>query len=293
MSDTASVPTFVQFIHPGPEHGADRPGHKGWNWDLHRRKFLRANGRYIEHLGETPREGELVFWGEWEAESDVEPIREPVRGGPRWLHSPYYVRPEAYRRGERVRQNTDPFVFGDQFFYTLCRQVRKSGRPTLLRDLDPGSLIVFGSLKAGEFVVDTVFVTGDSVLHELGSWEATLDGRVPETYVDVTLRPTYGWEDDRIRLRLYSGATIERPVDGMFSFVPALPGSVADGGFARPSVIDRELITPSLPMGFKATRGLSPSRIKSAWESIGEQIVAQDLALGTRFELPQRRAIAA
>ncbi len=33
--------------------------------------------------------------------------------------------------------------------------------------------------------------------------------------------------------------------------------------------------------------------VESTWESIGEQIVAQDLALGTRFELPQRRAIAA
>jgi hypothetical protein len=44
------VPDFVQFMHPGNEHGSDESGFKRWNIGLHRRKFLRVEGEYVETL---------------------------------------------------------------------------------------------------------------------------------------------------------------------------------------------------------------------------------------------------
>ena len=110
--------------------------------------------------------GVVVFWGEWEPESEGEPIASTGPDGPRWIHRPYYVRPTSYP-GDL--QNTDPFVFGDRFLYTLCRQTKPiSGhaRPTFLRDLAPGSLILFGSLKGGDFVLDTALVVAEGVLFD-------------------------------------------------------------------------------------------------------------------------------
>ena len=109
---------FVQFIHPGAEHGIQGRV-KPWNTGEHRRKFLRLRGSYVEARDAAPKTEELVFWGEWEAESAGEPITNPVPGGPHWIHQPFYVRPASY---PGKLQNTDPFVFGDRFLYTLCRQ---------------------------------------------------------------------------------------------------------------------------------------------------------------------------
>jgi hypothetical protein len=84
---------------------------------------------------------------------------------------------------------------------------RRTGR-SLLRDLEPGSLILFGSFKAGEFVLDTVFVTGEGIRHDHDSWSRVLTD-LPETYVDVTMLATYAWGPGA-ELRFYSGATLRR-----------------------------------------------------------------------------------
>jgi len=39
---------FVQFIHPGGEHEPDDGDLKLWNCGAHRRKFMKARGRYLE-----------------------------------------------------------------------------------------------------------------------------------------------------------------------------------------------------------------------------------------------------
>ena len=281
------MPDFVQFMHPGNEHGSDVDGLKSWNIGLHRRKFLRIEGEYVEALAGHPRSSEVVFWGEWEPESTVEPIRDPVANGARWLHRPYYVKPVTYWPGDEddPLQNTDPFVFGDRFRYTLCRQWRSaSNRPSLLRDLEPGSLILFGSFKAGNFVLDTVFVTDAGVRHDHDSWSKVLTD-LPETYADVTMRATYAWGPGA-ELRLYSGATRQKPTNGMFSFAPCLPAATGGQGFARPSISLGDLINPNLKMGFKARRGLSEQGVRELWERVTDQVLRNDLALGTRFAMP-------
>lgn len=68
---------------------------------------------------------------------------------------------------------------------------RRTGR-SLLRDLEPGSLILFGSFKAAEFVLDTVFVTGEGIRHDHDSWSRVFTD-LPETYADATMLATYAW----------------------------------------------------------------------------------------------------
>lgn len=220
---------LVQFIHPGSEHGI-HGRLKPWNTDEHRRKFLRVRGSYVEAVDAAPKTGELVFWGEWEPESEGDSIPSPVPDGPRWVHRPYYVRPTSYRRVGRLKrgrdvclpgnlQNTDPFVFGDRFLYTLCRQtkpIRGHRQPTFLRDLAPGSLVLFGSLKRGEFVLDTALVVAEGLLHDFRTWPTVLAARISETYADVTMRPTYQTARPH-ELRLYCGATLDEPFGGSAS----------------------------------------------------------------------------
>jgi hypothetical protein len=43
-------------------------------------------------------------------------------------------------------------------------------------------------------------------------------------------------------------------------------------------------------MGFKLTRGLSSGEMQQLWNRVTEQVVNQDLALGTRFGMPLNRA---
>ena len=96
VEDDHVVRCFVQFIHDGPEHKPDAPGAKSWNVGGHKRKFLRSSGEYVAAPGDAAVKDDLVFWGEWEPESDVEPVGGSyVRYGPEWLHTPYYVRPDS------------------------------------------------------------------------------------------------------------------------------------------------------------------------------------------------------
>lgn len=229
---------FVQFLHPGGEHQPDAGRVRTWNRNDHRRKFLRSPGRYLGANG--PQDGRIVFWGEWEPESvAIAEVEEPLPDGPRWVYEPYFVPPEGASDEAEYggRQNTDPFVFGRRFLYTGCLQ-HKQGRPTQLRNLTRGSVILFGSCRSGSrFVVDTVFVVADHIDHTKLDHRDRLRGRVPPTYEAVTLAPWYANTDEPARIhRLYIGATYDETVEGMFSFVPCLPNALAPKGFARPTV---------------------------------------------------------
>jgi hypothetical protein len=86
--------------------------------------------------------------GEWEPPSRVEQRwpTDPDGVLPCTLHRPYWTRPGR----SRLRQNTDPWVFGEQMIYSNCRQtVRAQRRPTALQTLPRGSVICFGSTLGG------------------------------------------------------------------------------------------------------------------------------------------------
>ena len=175
---------FVQFMHPGGEHGPDTGTHKAWNVHDHKRKFLRLRGEACPttDVGLPPLRLELAFWGEWEPESETEELSGSVAGGRNGSTGPIYVPPREFRRDGRVLQNTDPFVYGDRFLYTLCRQWRKAGgikRPdsaarSRRRLVDP---VRFE--QGRRFVLDTVFVVGASVLHDATRGRPSLAASFP------------------------------------------------------------------------------------------------------------------
>lgn len=276
---------FVQFLHPGGEHWPDNDIAKHWNSGPHRRKFLRSPGLYLSD--DTVREGDLAFWGEWEAQSEVvAPLAALEPSGPRWLYQPYLHLPPSYLG----LQNTDPFVFGDQFHYTGCLQHTRNG-PTQLRNLSPGSVILFGScIRRQKFVVDTIFVVERFVDHSFHDFHDTLRDVISHVYKSVTIDPWYTnlGKSDAVH-RLYFGATHDAPVDGMFSFFPCLPLEAAPHGFERPEILIHGSITPNQTQNKKLTFRGTTGQMKELWQEVVRQVESQKLKLGIRAELPGRR----
>ena len=275
----------VQFPHPGTEHRPDNDGNKEWN-ELphpHARKFLQQRGRYVNSIESKPATADLHFWGEWEPQSKlVRAIEGSAPNHPRNVVRPF-LRP---RRDVERLHTTDPFVFGDTFYYSHCKMIGKMTR------LARGSVILFGSRIDGGFVLDTVFVVDEWM-------ECTLDNfqslPVPSIYQTATLEPLYSNRDGckpcLPGLRLYCGAMRSRPFEGMFSFFPCLPANRSNG-FARPTVRKRPYINPNNARALKITEcGIEQAR--SLWQAIANQVLntrvdGERLRLGVFAELPEQ-----
>lgn len=278
----------VQFIHPGGEHEPDTPSGMRWNSGRHARKFLIANGQCLRP--DQTHSGHLTFWGEWEPPSTLVALLDHPASSLPWDRFPrYLMKPElAYPQSYGGLQNTDPCVFGG-FLYTGCQQ-----RPTnSLRWLASGSVILFGSRFGGPqaesvFVVDTVFVVRDHVDHNAHSFRSVLRGNVPDWYYAVTLEPWYAdgipSSSDDVGYRLYRGATRETPINGMFSFFPALPSHGQPLGFARPR-IRHAMVSDKKPQGFKQA-AVTLDEAKGLWESVRDQVLSVNLWLGTMATMP-------
>ena len=308
---------FVQFPHPGGEHKPDGVGKIGWNkahrWNKthrkysvnpHKRKFIQFRGQWIDEDGNR-HSGNLHAWGEWEPESELICEFDPKDSGPHhpnYLWKPYWTPRNSYR----CLHNTDPFIFGDCFLYSNCGQSAKSKKS--LKHLDRGSVIAFGSGKEidgqRKWVLDTVLVVRDSVPYDALNPRETLKGKVPDEFLEVTGGPLVAWAKDpkegsasaacapkSKRLRLYRGATPDDPIDEMFSFFPAIPAD-GEAAFARPVVcLDDKYFTSGncqAPKG--AGRNLCPDTIRDLWGALVTQVREGGLVLGTRAEMPERRA---
>ena len=297
---------FVQFPHPGGEHKPDVHNAIGWNKtrrnkkpNPHKRKFMQFRGKWIDEDG-NPHCDSLRAWGEWEPESKLILEFDPKDAGshhPNYLWKPYWVPRNTYR----CLHNTDPFIFGDCFLYSNCHQTNQAG----LRNLAQGSVIAFGSGKKikghWKWMLDTVLVVKDSFPYDpLNPHKALKDeDAVPDEFLKVTGGPLTN--DPKLKesadsgnaqeFRLCRGATPDDPVDEMFSFFPAIP---ADGEscFPRPSVtLDKCFFTASNILAPKgAGRNLCSDTIRDLWGSLVTQVRKNGLVLGTRADMPQRRA---
>jgi len=278
---------FVQFPHPGAEHGPDEgPNLKLWREASlpHKRKFMLSAGSWTDAPDGRPRSGDVVFWGEWEASSHVSDLSPESPDDPRWLHRPFLGRPAIPK--DEVPQNTDPSVFGHRFLYTFCKQ----GKIRRLRQLGTGSLILYGSKRGGRFVLDTVFVVADCRDHNSGSDREALTTATNPTFRATTLDPMYGWNPGPdCWHRLYFGATVERPVDGMFSFFPCRPADGQPRPFARPPVDLDGYTLRTLAMGAR-TKLADAEELRRLWNDVVGQVCGQGLALGVRAALPPKEA---
>lgn len=294
---------FVQFLHPGVEHKPDKdnPEFIGWNKGKHKRKFLKSNGEYLNNKVS----GDIVFWGEWEAQSKVYKIENSKPDGPNYIYEPYYKMDKIYKKykgnsscnssqGNQL-QNTDPFVFGEHFFYSNCLQVRK-GKRNQLSYLEKGSVILFGSHLNKSFVVDTVFVVGDYIDYKPKYYNLLKDKlkdklKLPEEYIDVTLEPLSRQFEYNIELRLYISATHEKPFEdtGMFSYFPCRPyDEIGKGSFCRPK-LDLKIIAQNKMQNYKLNPQNNINDVKNLWIDVKDQIIKQDLMLGIKAKMPIQR----
>lgn len=299
MTDATAM--VVQFPHPGREHvpqSDDMP----WSAGTHGRKFVVATGDLVNAADRRERNVDLTCWVEWEPPSTVIQ-RWPVDGTlPRALHRPWYTLTD----GDGARQNTDPWVFGDQMRYSNCRQLgpRPARNPSAMQRLPRGSVILFGSTIDGEFCVDTVFVVASSEAWSLAD-AADLDideafrTCVADTFGAAHGRcgdkkrrgcsPTHGDIDERT-LTLYRGATINDRVEGMYSFVPALRADHDLPRFARPTIDLPGIINPACTQSVRgSTRPLSIEVVTDHWDAIRQQIFRADLELAVHIQTPEHR----
>jgi len=308
---------IVQFTHPGAEHGPDSQArsHKSWNYGAHRRKFMRATGDYVDAQNKMIQGESLLFWGEWEPPSDVECLaKRPDQFYPRWLHHPYLpaVIPTGAASGcspagnicdpkctEAGPQNTDPFVFEGAFKYFVCKQARGNfTKTTSMATLEAGSVILFGSTSGMErkdafFQLDTVFVIKDWIEYDPSNLKSVRSHpEVSPLYDQLVLSKVFPKPaGTSIKLRLYRGATLSDPFNGMYSFSPARVCKAPAVGFQRVKLKasdfktkpnGSEFLTNNLQSAPKYTKG-STDEITSAWLEIREASRSQGCVEGVRF----------
>ena len=274
---------FVQCLHPGAEHRPPRGSVMPWNCGPHRRKFVQQCGRCrLTPDDEAGLEGDLHFWAEWEPESAL--IREfdgDSDGWPRYLHKPLFIARDTHAG----LQNTDPFVFGDRFYYCICQQ------RGVMQRLDRGSVILFGSCRRNSFALDTVFVVASWEPYDRDNYRQL---NVPAVYRDVALAPLFAGSGsdscqnktcgEGVLARLYHGATVDAPVEGMFSFFPCLQAEESVG-FARPVICLPGVITNNLSQGFRAGPKIDVDTSHHLWSEVVRQVLDHRLAIGIYAEL--------
>jgi hypothetical protein len=294
---------LIQFMHPGGERKAS--SHLAWNHGNHARAFLVADG-----VDDRNDSGELCFWGEWEARVEVAKTFPDVSA----------ARPRNLLRARHslcpidgTPQNTDPFVFGRHFLYSCCKQVRGDGRATRLRELGRGDVVLFGSQLASRFVLDTVFVVAKSRLYDprtaadTAAYEAAIVEPVFRPIQHATSgRPdapharergcTQSWDNEEedaciqplhaatvTPFRLYEGATVSTPIDGMYCFVPAKWTRDAPRGFARPTIS-----LPSVRHGLNINYAdITDQRVSLDWQGIVDELRGQGFVLAVNLTLPR------
>lgn len=261
---------FVQFVHPGAEHVIPKKYNVKkdflfpWNYKDHKRKFLETTAQYVDHNNNL-QSGEILFWGEWEPDSLARIITPAPANGtdlPRNIHNPLFITDQKgkvlakpyiiNKKGNKViRQNTDPFVFGNNFYYRLCQQGFTNGQ---IKNLEPGSIILFGSNRGGStnpyFALNTVFVVKESRPYSTTTYANDLQGFIPNDYPEEIMglelwrkclnykeynpqRSNLAPRAKPVIYTCYKGASYSNPIDGMYSFVPCVLSKTNPQGFER------------------------------------------------------------
>ena len=165
--------------------------------------------------------------------------------------------------------------------YSNCKQQRQAA----LRNLAPGSLILFGSTLNGNFVLDTVFVVRDSQRYRPDQPPQCDDAfRVCTIQALLTGADCSGDE-----FTLYRGATYDTQVEGMYSFAPCRRMDCKEPRFARPpiSLLADYLDPKSKRNPSKAGIARSVSEVREQWESVRRRVLDDCCLLGISFPTPR------
>lgn len=236
----------------------------------HKRKFIEHEGKYIESLSSKfEGEGLLRFWGEYEGHSEFELIialvNIPYWNNPCAIHKPFFCNQNIND------QNTDPYIFGKNFFYAVCKKAD-------LKNICNGDLIMFGSEFGSKgnvkFYLDTLFV----VEQELPS---ILDSSIYDNiYQESTLKRIGLSNSTNGTLPIHLGKKYSSGCD-IFSFFPAKKAD--NNSFGRP-VIDTEKLSlqkPGARTGSKSRKLDHGEYCYDIWTQIADEVIKQGFVLGT------------
>jgi hypothetical protein len=255
-------------------------GVRYWNNEKdHMRKFIKQNGLYLENMGSEycphPQEALLQFWGEWEAQSYFTILDNSNNLQlPKAVHKPYF---SAHYIGVH---NTDPFVFGENFYYANCKQKLKGSGKKLL-NLPNESIIIFGSeVNRSEFIIDTVFVVEDS---ELISDYRKYKSYYPKLLKIMSLDLNDGLADWK---RIYKGKMYDslNEFKNPFSFVPCKVDKI-NTGFARP-IINWKKFNLKKPGAGSVLYQVKYSSTNNFWFDLVAELIIQGFDLGIQIEMP-------
>ncbi len=298
---------IIQFSHPGKELEIKRESKKNglsyifntantgfrfWNNENdHKRKFLKHQGWYLENKNKisfdpTPKKSELCFWGEWEPQSEFELTGNLYSLQPSLPHA---VHKALFSMRGIGRHNTDPFVFGEHFYYTNCKQ-KQTGKGLKMLSLPTHSIILFGSEKnKTDFVIDTVFVVETS--------ETVKDYKThPNNYPNILQKATIDLNGGLANWhRLYQGKmydfnnhySMEKP--HTFCFFPCKVDCKSTG-FERP-VIDWRKFGLQKPGAYTVLKEINYSSETDFWNEIVKEIILQGFSLGIKLEMPKNNDI--
>ena len=315
------VIAIVQFPHSGKEFPCsrktlfDQTKITRWNAGDHCRRLVKHNGEYINQTGRKSK-GALAFWTEWESNTIALPVGVRCHLGAKNIHScltpePAFARKEwTCRHGDpddncsggcckancvnkNLGINTDPCVFGSTFKYCLCRQ---DASPNILKHLDIGSLVVFGSKVESQFCLDTVFVV------ESGQKYMTTPASIGKLNTSVEYRSLTLDRFAGFVGRFYRGATNFNPVAGMYSFTPAELLKRGSSSRGRRCVLDLQRLNKlhsAKMFNCNSTQSVKHTEVlsncaqlpKQVWDEIRRQVFAQGFVLGTHFDWPSQRCV--
>jgi hypothetical protein len=275
---------FVQFIHPGGEHRPDGGGLRIWNRGLHRRKFLKSRGRYLDRG--ALKEGEIVFWGEWErsrGSSLATSIMSPTARGSSTSRS---LSTTATARGARtpIRSSSAPSSTTRAACNTPAGGRRSCGSWRLARsscsapaERRPASWSIPSSSSASSWIIP----------RRTGS-RSSMGGSPAPTGRSRSSRGIAGPFQRRKATASTSGP---RPTTRLASCSVSFPASRTTrtgAGSHGLRCASRAHHAPPHP-GKKIARDLSLAEIGELWGQVVRQIQDQGISLGTYAELPSQR----
>lgn len=297
----------IQLMHPGQEPSRGQKIQKSkfylkeWNTtDCHRRKYMYAIGDYLEN-GKLHINKAIHFWGEWEPESVCVALNHKGEV-PKSLHTPIFIAEQDRKKGINIlenrfslamgndRLNTDPFVFGDTFYYTCCHISQ-------LPDLNKGDILLFGSVKSSEtgrmFLLDTVFVVDNTAVKVNTAF--IKNNRI---FYETVIAPAERYEKDGCVKKekvdpVISGAMYYKG-DKPFSFVPFKKAdngefcdrlAITEKGYQK-YLSDCRMCFNSQGFGYLQLNNNNDKN--KFWNNLKDYCERQGYCLGVRFSLPMQ-----
>lgn len=231
------------------------------------------DGYNIAHLGQK-----ITFVGEWECCSLVLNTRNGNKAPFNKTHEPIYTPHDAYI----PCLNTDPYVFGEEFYYVYCKLTK-----TMFNKIQVGDIVIFGSYtlnnqKVGNMKIDTVLVVGEKIT--LANIRCS---RYSQCYKDVTLSKLNPNNVNGIIIGKMYNPSLDYASNEPFSFVPCRRD---DNGVMTPLIINRRLKIRELkgkpfPIGQKGGH-VVVSNIRSAFDAIVNAIRNANYELGVFLPEP-------